>query len=466
MIGRSPVDRETVRSLIAKYDRPGPRYTSYPTAVEFQDLQSGLYEKRLAAADALGDRPLSLYVHLPFCEERCLFCGCHVIITKKREKTEPYLALLAKEFGLVAARTPNRRRFAQLHLGGGTPTYHPPEGLRLLINALLRHYTPLPGAELAVEVDPRVTTKEHVDALAGLGFNRISMGVQDFAPDVQRRVNRIQTPEETKAIIESARARGFTGINVDLIYGLPLQSPGTFEETVGRVIEMDVDRVACYSFAFVPWIRGHQKKLDESELPSRETKMELFAIAREKLLGAGYEPIGMDHFAKPDDELARAKREGRLRRNFQGYAVVPGDDVLGFGISAIGDVRGAMFQNQKKLSRYRDLVEEDRLPVARGIVRSRDDEIRADVIHRLMCNFVIDMGAVEKDWGIDFRDYFASDLELLGPYREEGLVLVDEKAVRATPVGELFVRNLAMCFDRYMREKHAGESRPVFSRTV
>jgi oxygen-independent coproporphyrinogen-3 oxidase len=460
------VDRETVRSLIAKYDRPGPRYTSYPTAVEFQDLQSGLYEKRLAAADALGDRPLSLYVHLPFCEERCLFCGCHVIITKKREKTEPYLALLAKEFGLVAARTPNRRRFAQLHLGGGTPTYHPPEGLRLLINALLRHYTPLPGAELAVEVDPRVTTKEHVDALAGLGFNRISMGVQDFAPDVQRRVNRIQTPEETKAIIESARARGFTGINVDLIYGLPLQSPGTFEETVGRVIEMDVDRVACYSFAFVPWIRGHQKKLDESELPSRETKMELFAIAREKLLGAGYEPIGMDHFAKPDDELARAKREGRLRRNFQGYAVVPGDDVLGFGISAIGDVRGAMFQNQKKLSRYRDLVEEDRLPVARGIVRSRDDEIRADVIHRLMCNFVIDMGAVEKDWGIDFRDYFASDLELLGPYREEGLVLVDEKAVRATPVGELFVRNLAMCFDRYMREKHAGESRPVFSRTV
>jgi oxygen-independent coproporphyrinogen-3 oxidase len=251
-----------------------------------------------------------------------------------------------------------------------------------------------------------------------------------------------------------------------LIYGLPLQNPKTFEETVARVIEMGVDRVACYSFAFVPWIRGHQRKLDESELPSRETKMELFAIARERLLGAGYESIGMDHFAKPDDELSRAKREGRLRRNFQGYAVIPGDDVLGFGISAIGDVRGAMFQNEKKLSRYRDLVEAGRLPSARGIVRSRDDEIRADVIHRLMCNFVIEIPAVEKEWGIRFREYFATDLELLSPYRDEGLVHVEDDAIRATPVGELFVRNLAMCFDRYMREKHQAESGPVFSRTV
>jgi oxygen-independent coproporphyrinogen-3 oxidase len=466
MTPRVPADRETVRALIAKHDRPGPRYTSYPTAVEFQDLEPGLYERHLAAADALGDRPLSLYLHLPFCEERCLFCGCHVIITRKHERAEPYLALLTKEIELVAARTPNRRRFAQLHLGGGTPTYHTPEGLRFLVTSLLRHYHPLPGAELALEVDPRVTTGEHVDALADLGFNRISMGVQDFAPDVQRRVHRIQTPEQTKAIIDRARGRGFSGINVDLIYGLPLQNPKTFEETVARVIEMGVDRVACYSFAFVPWIRGHQRKLDESELPSRETKMELFAIARERLLGAGYESIGMDHFAKPDDELSRAKREGRLRRNFQGYAVIPGDDVLGFGISAIGDVRGAMFQNEKKLSRYRDLVEAGRLPSARGIVRSRDDEIRADVIHRLMCNFVVDIDAVERAWGIRFRDYFAPDLELISPYQDEGLLVVEDGAIRATPVGELFVRNLAMCFDRYMRERHQAESRPVFSRTV
>ncbi|HEY7696838.1 MAG TPA: oxygen-independent coproporphyrinogen III oxidase [Vicinamibacteria bacterium] len=463
---RIPADRETIRSLIAKYDRPGPRYTSYPTAVEFQDLEEGIYEKHLAAADALGEAPLSLYVHLPFCEERCLFCGCHVIISRNHGKVEPYLDLLSREIALVSRRTPNRRRFAQLHLGGGTPTYHPPEGLRFLVGALLQHYTPIPGAELAVEVDPRVTTREHIEALADLGFNRVSMGVQDFAPDVQERVHRIQTPEQTKAIIDHARARGYSGINVDLIYGLPLQTPRTFEKTVERVIDMNVDRVACYSFAFVPWIRGHQKKLDEGELPSNETKMELFAIAREKLLSAGYETIGMDHFARPEDELARAKRDGRLRRNFQGYAVIPGDDVLGFGISAIGDVRGAMFQNEKKLSRYRDLVKAGRLPAVRGIVRSPDDEIRADVIHRLMCNFVIDVRAVEKRWGIEFRDYFAPDLRLLEPYRDEGLARVEEDSIRATPTGELFVRNLAMCFDRYMREKHAGEKAPVFSRTV
>lgn len=466
MAGRIPADRETIRSLIIRHDRPGPRYTSYPTAVEFQDFEPGLYEKHLGAADAFGEAPLSLYLHLPFCEERCLFCGCHVIIAKNHSKAGPYIELLTREIALVARRTPNRRNFAQLHLGGGTPTYHPPEELRFLVDTLLRHYAPLPGAELAVEVDPRVTTGEHIDTLADLGFNRVSMGVQDFAPDVQRRVNRIQTPEQTKAIIDHARRRGYSGINVDLIYGLPFQTPETFEKTVERVIDMDVDRVACYSFAFVPWIRGHQKKLDEAELPAKETKMELFAIAREKLLGAGYETIGMDHFAKPEDELARAKKEGRLRRNFQGYAVVPGDDVLGFGISAIGDVRGAMFQNEKKLSRYRHLVEEGRLPAVRGIVRSRDDEIRADVIHRLMCNFVIDLGAVSGRWGIDFASYFAPDLELLDPYREEGLVLVEGESIRATPIGELFVRNLAMCFDRYMREKHAGEKAPVFSRTV
>jgi len=466
MAGRIPADRETIRSLIARHDRPGPRYTSYPTAVEFRDLEDGLYEKHLAAADALGERPLSLYVHLPFCRERCLFCGCHVIITRHRAKAEPYLDVLAREIALVAKRTPNRRNFAQLHLGGGTPTYHPPEGLRFLVGTLLQHFTPLPGAELAVEVDPRVTTREHIDTLADLGFNRVSMGVQDFAPDVQQRVNRVQTPEQTKTIIDHARGRGYSGINVDLIYGLPLQTPETFEETVERVIDMDVDRVACYSFAFVPWIRGHQKKLDEGELPSRETKMELFAIAREKLLGAGYQTIGMDHFAKPGDELARAKSEGRLRRNFQGYAVIPGDDVLAFGISAIGDVRGAMFQNEKKLSRYRDMVEAGRLPAVRGVVRNRDDEIRADVIHRLMCNFVVDLGEVSERWGIDFRSYFARDLELLVPYSEEGLVLVEDQIIRPTATGELFVRNLAMCFDRYMRERHADEKEPVFSRTV
>ncbi|GMR23510.1 MAG: oxygen-independent coproporphyrinogen III oxidase [Acidobacteriota bacterium] len=462
-----PADRETIRRLVAKYDRPGPRYTSYPTAVELsEEVGRDVYEQKLGEANALGDAPLSLYVHLPFCDERCLFCGCHVIITPDHERARPYLDLLKKEMALVAERLPDRRRFAQLHLGGGTPTYYSPRELDSLVSALLTDYSPLEGAELAVELDPRVTTKEHVDALAELGFNRMSLGVQDFTASVQERVHRVQTPEETRAVIEHGRRRGYRGINVDLIYGLPLQTTSSFEKTVEQVIDMGVDRVACYSFAYVPWLRGHQKKLDESELPSTDVKSELFALARERFLAAGYEPIGMDHFAKPDDDLARAKREARLKRNFQGYAVIPGDDVIGFGISAIGDVRGALMQNEKKLSRYTETIEANRLPVDRGIVRSRDDAIRGDVIHRLMCNFVIEREDVEAVWNIDFGEYFSEALERLESYRDEGLVSIDATSIRATPIGELFVRNLAMCFDRYMWEKHAGSDKPTFSRTV
>ena len=467
MSKETPLDRATIRRLIVEYDRPGPRYTSYPTAVEFsEDVDRSVYERRLSEADVLGEAPLALYTHLPFCEEQCLFCGCHVIITRHYERTTPYLELLAREFELTAQRLPKRRRFAQLHLGGGTPTYYDARALGASIETLLKHFHPLPGAEMAMEVDPRVTSKEHIDVMADLGFNRVSMGVQDFTREVQERIHRVQSVEETYTIVDHARARGYRGINVDLIYGLPLQTPQTFEKTVERVIDMGVDRVACYSFAYVPWLRGHQKMIGEDELPSRDLKVELFAIVRERLLAAGYESIGMDHFAKPDDDLAVAKRESRLRRNFQGYAVIPGDDVLGFGISAIGDVRGAMIQNEKKLSSYTKAVEAGELPVARGIVRSRDDEIRCDVIHSLMCNFVVDIRKLEMDWSIDFKDYFSRDLELLVPHAEEGLVEISDERIRATPVGELFVRNLAMCFDRYMREKHAGEHKPVFSRTV
>ena len=462
-----PADRETIRGLVAKYDQPGPRYTSYPTAVELsEEVGRDVYEQKLEEADALGDAPLSLYMHLPFCEERCLFCGCHVIITPHHERSRPYLDLLKKEMALVAEKLPHRRRFAQLHLGGGTPTYYSPEELDSLMVALLADYSPLEGAELAVELDPRVTSKEHLDVLAERGFNRMSLGVQDFTPAVQEKIHRVQSFDETRTVIDHGRRRGYRGINVDLIYGLPLQTPKSFEETVEQVIDMGVDRVACYSFAYVPWLRGHQKKLDTSELPSTEVKAELFALARERFLTAGYEPIGMDHFARPDDELARAKKERRLKRNFQGYAVVPGDDVIGFGISAIGDVRGALIQNEKKLSRYAETIEANRLPVVRGIVRSRDDAIRGDVIHSLMCNFVIERGDVEAAWNIDFGEYFSEALERLERYRDEGLVSIDRERIRATPIGELFVRNLAMCFDRYMWEKHAGSDKPTFSRTV
>ncbi len=462
-----PVARDVTAELLARHDRPGPRYTSYPTAVEFHDgVTVADYLPRLAQADGLGDAPLSVYVHLPFCDERCLFCGCHVIISPDHDVAAPYLDLLAREAELVAERLPHRRAFAQLHLGGGTPTYYGPEQLAAFLRRFLALFRPLPGAELAVEVDPRVTTAAHIDALADLGFNRVSLGVQDFTPAVQEAVNRVQSLEQTAALVERARGRGFRGINVDLIYGLPLQTPETFERTVEAVVGLGVDRTAVYSFAFVPWVRGNQKRIEERDLPGPETKLTLFAIARERFLAAGYEPIGMDHFARPDDELARAKAEGRLRRNFQGYAVVPGDDVLGLGISAIGDVRGAYVQNEKKLSTYQEAVAAGRLPIARGVVRSADDEVRRAVIHELMCNFRVDTAAVGRRYGLDFDAYFAPDLALLAAEARQGLVRLRPGLIEATPTGELFVRNLARCFDRYMREKHAGEARPVFSRTV
>jgi len=462
-----PVERAVTAELLARYDRPGPRYTSYPTAIEFHDgISHDDYLGCLAAADALGDAPLALYAHLPFCEERCLFCGCHTIISPRKDVAEPYLDLLCQEIELLAARLPNRRRFAQLHLGGGTPTYYSPQQLERLLRHLYRHFTPLPGAELAVEADPRVTTAEHLDALAELGFNRISFGVQDLTPEVQAAVNRVQSLEQTARLVEHARARGYRGINIDLIYGLPLQTPASFERTIEAVIALQPDRTAVYSFAFVPWVRGNQKKIEEDQLPSPEVKVELFAIARERFLAAGYEPIGMDHFARPDDELARARREGRLRRNFQGYAVIPGDDVLAIGVSGIGDVRGHYVQNEKKLSRYEEAIRAGRLPVARGVRRSDDDEVRRTVIHELMCNFRIDTGEIERRHGIDFGQYFAEDLALLAAHEAEGMVRITPERIEATPIGELFVRNLAICFDRYQRERHDAESRPVFSRTV
>ncbi len=465
--GSRPVARAVTVDLLKRYDRPGPRYTSYPTAVEFDEkVTATTYEERLAEADKLGDAPLSAYVHLPFCEHRCLFCGCHVIISPDKQKVGSYLDHLKREIDMVAARLPHRRKISQLHLGGGTPTYHRPEELASFLRHFFSHFTPVPGAELAVEVDPRVTTPEHLDALAELGFNRVSMGVQDFTPAVQEAIDRIQSRAQTEALIRHARERGYTGTNVDLIYGLPLQTVEGFERTVEDVIQMGVDRTAVYSFAFVPWIRGNQKKLEEEDLPPAEVKATLFALARERFLDAGYEPIGMDHFALPDDELARAKREGRLRRNFQGYTVIPAEDVLGFGISAIGDVRGAYVQNLKKLSQYEYVVKQGQLPVERGVMRNDDDELRRTVIHQLMCNFWVEPPAIEKAFGIKFGEYFQEDLRRLEEHVREGLVRVSPERIQATPAGELFIRNIAMCFDRYWRDKHEGASKPVFSRTV
>ena len=461
-----PTDRADIAALIERFDRPGPRYTSYPTAVDFHDgIEESLYKQHLRAANQNADAPLSLYVHLPFCEERCLFCACNVIISPDKGKALGYLDLLEREIDMVVAELPDRRKVSQLHLGGGTPTYQSPDQLRRLLRKLEQHFEFVDGAELAVEVDPRVTTREHLEALAEHGFNRISLGVQDLTLEVQEVIHRIQSEEMTRALVDNARELGFRGVNVDLIYGLPNQTVENFERTVQAVIDMGADRAAVYSFAFVPWIKGHQKMMEAAVLPPPEQKVALFAAARERFLTAGFEPIGMDHFARPTDELAKALQTGTLRRNFQGYAVIPAPDVIGLGISAIGDVGGLYAQNAKKLSRYSELVEAGHLAVERGVEMDRDDTIRRAVIHDLMCNFRVDIPKHESAFGIDFQQYFEPDLELLQPLVTDGLAKVSADGIEATPIGELFVRNLALCFDRRLREAKPKDG-PTFSRTV
>ncbi len=458
-------DRAITMDLLARYDRPGPRYTSYPTAVEFSEaFDEPAYRRHLSLASADPGAPLSLYLHLPFCEERCTFCGCSVIITKKREVAARYLDYLHREIAMLADALGPRRRLMQYHWGGGTPTYLAPAQMQALHGEVVRRFDIDPAAEVAIEVDPRVTSAEHLSVLRDLGFNRLSMGVQDFTPEVQLAVNRVQPEDETRRLYDLARADGFSSINIDLIYGLPLQTTPSFARTIDTVLDMRPDRVAVYSFAHVPWIRGNQKSIHPDELPPPSLKIELFAEARARFLGAGYEPIGMDHFAVPDDELAHAAGAGTLHRNFMGYTTKPATDMLGLGVSAIGDVRGAFAQNVKKLSTYYEAIDAGRFPIERGFVLSDDDRLRRHVITSLMCNFRLDRRDVERRFGVQFDRYFADELRELeeGPVAH-GFAEITPDALRVTPRGRLFVRNVCMIFDTYLRNK---TTRPVFSRTV
>jgi oxygen-independent coproporphyrinogen III oxidase len=452
--------------LLARYDRPGPRYTSYPTAVEFHDgFTAEHYLRHLERAAQRSDEPLALYVHLPFCAERCSFCGCNVIITRKRGVAERYLDHLEREIDLVADRLGARTGVAQLHWGGGTPTYLNTEEMQRLWAVLTRRFRILPGAEVAVEVDPRVTTPEHVELLRSLGFNRVSMGVQDFDPAVQDAIGRWQTHAQTVALHEAFRAAGAPSINIDLVYGLPQQTPASFTDTIDKTIAIRPDRVAVYSYAFVPWIKAHQKQIHPEDLPPRELKLALFGVAYERFIAAGYEQIGMDHFALPGDSLAVAARERTLKRNFMGYTTVPADDSIGFGVSAIGELGGAFAQNTKKLTRYEEAVTEGVPPIERGFERSRDDHIRRDVIQSLMCTFHLDVRGIEQRHGIEFDAYFAAALSELdaGPVRH-GFVQRTPEAIEVTQAGRLFVRNVCMAFDAYLK-RHEGSTQR-FSRTV
>lgn len=450
--------------LIKRHDRPGPRYTSYPTADRFHDgVGPDAYVKALRRANKDSSSPLSLYVHLPFCRSLCTYCGCSVYITKNEDKKSWYLDALFREMDLVAAELPDRRHVAQLHLGGGTPNYYSQEQLGLLLNQLSRRFPWVPGAEIAIEIDPRQSTAEDVVGLRALGFNRLSMGVQDFDPKVQETIRRVQSFERTRDLVNAARASGFGSVNLDLIYGLPHQTSHTFRHTIDRVLELRPGRIALYSFAYVPWLRKQQRAIDPQWLPSPDEKLAIFCDAREAFLDAGYVPIGMDHFALPDDELALALAGGRLHRNFQGYTAMDAMDVIAFGATGIGDVGGAYVQNAKDLPSYYERIDAGQLATVRGWERDADDEARRFIIQELMCNLELRWDDVRHEFSLGHED-FTTELSELVPLVHEGLVSLDDEGMSVTPLGEYFLRVLAMPFDRHLRER--PRSGPAYSRTV
>ncbi|MBW8895078.1 MAG: oxygen-independent coproporphyrinogen III oxidase, partial [Acidobacteria bacterium] len=455
MTGKQVTAMQSTAARLQRYDRPGPRYTSYPTAVEFSDrFDEAAYRGRLEAAAIAIDEPLSLYVHLPFCEERCLYCGCMTIITQRHDVAAHYLEYLEREIEMVATALQGRRRVIQLHWGGGTPTYFTVAEIERLHTAITRHFDVQVDAEIAIEIDPRATSRQQLRALRSLGFNRLSMGVQDFTPDVQSAIGRYQPEHATRELYEYARAIGFNRINIDLIYGLPRQNVESFSRTLAAVTAMRPDRIAVYSYAHVPWLRPHQKHIDASELPSREVKWQLIGTAIESFAGAGYMPIGMDHFALADDELAVSTRERRLHRNFMGYTTRRATDMVGVGLSAIGEVSGAFAQNVKKLSSYFRAIDAGQFPTERGYALTKDDGIRRHVISELMCNFFVDAAAIEARFGVDVTRYFATEFESLrapgGPV-SDGLLDISPRGIEVSPEGRLFVRTICMHFDRYLQ---------------
>ena len=447
-------------ALARRYDTPGPRYTSYPTALQFTpafgeaDYRAAAGRSRAARADA----PLSAYVHVPFCASPCFYCGCNRIITRQKGMGAAYVKRLEQEIALQGALFEGLRRIEQLHFGGGTPTFLDTEQLGAIMAALDRHFglDRGEGREFSIEVDPRTIDVATLRQLAGLGLNRLSLGVQDFDPAVQRAVNRVQSVEGTLALITEARRSGFGSVSVDLIYGLPLQTAGSWARTLAVVTAARPDRIAAYSYAHLPARFKGQRHINAAELPSAEDKLGLLALTVERLTAAGYVYIGMDHFALPHDELARALADGGLHRNFQGYSTRGGLDLVGLGISSIGRMADSFAQNVKTLNAYYGLLDEGRLPVERGVRLTRDDLLRAEVIEALMCRGVLDIRAFEARHGLVFADYFAESLRRLAPVARDGLVEAGPDRIVVTPVGRYLLRAVAMPFDAYLKGPEVG----------
>jgi len=451
-------------ALLEKYNRPGPRYTSYPTAPVWKDdFGPKDLEASFARADALGT-PLSLYMHLPFCESLCLFCACNVSIQKDKSVAIPYLGALKKEIEHVAGFVATKRPVIQFHWGGGTPTYLSPAQLEDLFAYTRQRFSFAPDAEIGLEVDPRVTSRAHLESLRRLGFNRLSMGIQDFEPKVQETIHRVQPYELTRDLISAARQLGFESISVDLIYGLPYQTAETFKATIDQVLRLRPDRVAMFSYAHVPWLRKQQGAF-ATHLPEGREKFQIFRAGLERFLGAGYLYIGMDHFSLPGDELAVAQRNRTLHRNFQGYTTKAGADLYGMGVSAISSIADTYAQNRREVPAYQTAVADRGLATMRGYRLSDDDRLRRAVIGRLLCHTVIPKREVEQEFGISFDEYFAPEIARLGDLAADGLVLLDRDEIRVTALGRIFIRNAAMVFDRYIEEQKMDQ-KPLFSKTL
>ena len=459
---------EMTAELLARYDRPGPRYTSYPTAVEFHDgFGPADHATRLCEAAHRPDDPLSLYVHLPFCEHRCSFCACHVVVTKAESVADAYLSRLVAEARTTADKLGDRRVLQQYHWGGGTPTYYSPSTLADLHRDLLAEFDLAPGAEVALEVDPRVTNEEHLTVLRECGFNRLSMGVQDTDDHVQDLIGRNQTWQQTVDLNDAARRLAYSSINIDLIYGLPGQNEESFGRSLDQVIGLEPDRLAVYSFALVPWMRPHQNRIDAGLLPDRDVKFSLLSLAISRLTEAGYQQIGMDHFARPGDELSTAYANGTLSRNFMGYTTKRGTEIVGLGSSAISDIGSAYAQNHRRLASYYEAVDGGELPVERGVALTSEDQLRRFVITELMCNGRLQATDVMERFGVDMASHFGpelAELESTGGLVDTGFVEMNGADIEATALGRPFIRNVAMVFDTRLRSAPTGEQ--TFSRTV
>jgi oxygen-independent coproporphyrinogen-3 oxidase len=449
---------------LTQYDQPGPRYTSYPTAPEWNDDFSVEDYREVLKEANQKPSPVSLYFHLPFCESLCLYCGCNVVINKNHEVAVPYLESLKREIDLISAEVSRDRKVEQLHWGGGTPTYLSPVQIEKLYAHIASRFSLSPTAEISIEVDPRVTTDEHLKALRRVGFNRLSLGIQDFDPLVQKTIHRVQPYAETRRLFDTSRALGFESINVDLIYGLPHQTQESFQDTIDKIIDMNPDRIAVFSYAHVPWMKKQQGSFARF-LPTGVEKFRIFASAIERFSEAGYRYIGLDHFARPDDEISAAQDDRTLHRNFQGYTTKAGCDLYAMGVSSISGFEDAYAQNWRDLPAYYEAINRGELPTMRGVRVSEEDKLRRSVINRILCHCKVVKREVERDFNINFDEHFATELAELQKLTRDGLAELTDEEIIVAPLGRIFLRNIAMVFDAYLKRAENAK-RQAFSRTL